>query len=99
MLDPLLEMRRLAGKVAFLLAAFYLFSIYGGIIAFATGRPLPILKYVILLLLAAVFAPSVIAGIRLHQTTDRDQTKRLWRRSLSLAVLGAVILFANLLIE
>jgi hypothetical protein len=93
-IDPPLEMRRLAGKVAFLLAGIYVLFLFAAVVTLFNGRTLPLWKYGSILCPAALFIPSVLAGVRLHRTADKEQTRPLWRRSLILAVLGMVIVIS-----
>ncbi|MFU8850723.1 hypothetical protein ACNAW0_07025 [Micromonospora sp. SL1-18] len=99
MIDPTLEMRRLAGKVAVLLAGVYLLVVFGVAVAAATGDGVPWWGWLLLPLPAFSFIPSVTAAARLHRTTDPDRARMLWRRSFILAGvgLGLVIVVALVL--
>jgi hypothetical protein len=94
-IDPVLEMRRLAGKFALFLAGVYALVMYVTIVSVSHGNPLPVLEWVLLPLPALAFVPSVVDAVRLHRTKEPAKMKVLWRRSLALAVLGTVVLFAE----
>ncbi|ASW56801.1 hypothetical protein CIK06_25555 [Plantactinospora sp. KBS50] len=91
-------MQRLAGKFALLLAGIYVLFPFGMAVSTAAGEPIPLWGWPLLLLPAFLFAPAVIAAIRLHRTSDRDIGKRLWWRSLLLACTGFVLVIAVALI-
>jgi peptidoglycan/LPS O-acetylase OafA/YrhL len=98
--DPALEMRRLAGKVALLLAGIYVLVLFVVMVGVSKGTRLPVLEWVLLPLPAFAFGPAVVDAVRLHRTADPARMKPLWRRSLALAVLGSVVLVAEaMLIE
>ncbi len=64
-----------------------------GVVAFfLPGRAFPLAWWGLMSCPALAFVPSVIAAVKLHRTTDPDQTKALWRRSLLLAMVGTVML-------
>jgi hypothetical protein len=92
-------MRRTAGKVAFLLAAMYVPLLVGAVYTMFDGRPLPPWKYVGLLLPIVLFGPAVVAGVRLHQTTDLEQTRQLWQKSLIYAVLAMGLAVTTILMH
>lgn len=94
MIDPSLEMRRLAGKFAFFLAGCYVLVVGSMIIGVAIGGPIPVFEWFLLPLPAVAFVPSVMDAVRLHRTTEPERLRTLWRRSLGLAVIGTAVLFA-----
>ncbi|WP_306215024.1 hypothetical protein [Actinoplanes sp. RD1] len=96
--DPKLEMQRLAGKVAFLLAGVYLIILFSAVVSTATGAPIPLIGWPLLLIPAAAFVPSVIGGVKLHRTTDAAVLSGLWWRSLGMAVAGLALAVAAVLI-
>jgi hypothetical protein len=93
--DSVLEMRRVAGKFAMLLAGVYVLALVGVIAAVSRGNRLPVVEWLLLPLPAFAFVPSVVDAVRLHLTSDAARMKVLWRRSLALAGLGTVVLFAE----
>jgi hypothetical protein len=90
--DPTLEMRRLAGKFAVLLAGVYVLVVFGVIVAASTHGSLPLVTWPLVLLPAFPFVPSVLDAVRLHRTSDPDRMKVLWRRCLLLAIAGTALL-------
>jgi len=96
-INPTLEMRRLVGKFAFFFAGVYLLVLFGAGVSTATGEPLPLLAWPLLLLPAAAFVPAVMDGFRLHRTTDSAAMKALWRRCLLFIVIAMVLLVATAL--
>ncbi len=94
MINPGLEMHRLAGKFAVLLAGVYLLVVFGAIVAASTGDNPPLVAWLLLPLPAFAFTPSVLDALRLHRTTDPSVTRTLWRRCLLLAAVGLVLLVA-----
>jgi hypothetical protein len=91
-------MQRLAAKVAFLFTGVYLIILFSAVVSTATGDPIPLIGWPLLLIPAAAFVPSVIEGVRLHRTSDAAARSRLWWRSLSLAVVGLALAVAAVLI-
>jgi hypothetical protein len=85
-------MQRSAGKLTFFLAGIYLMVLFGVVVSTASGSPIPLLGWPILLLPAAAFVYSIIDAVRLHRTSDIATTTRLWRRSLLLAVIGTGVM-------
>ena len=98
MIDPGLEMRRLAGKFALLFAGVYALGVFGAAIAAATGPGIPLWGWLLLPLPTIAFLPSVRDAVRLHRTTDAAQMTTLWRRCLLLAVVGMALFVAAALI-
>ena len=98
MVNPKLEMQRLAGKFAFLFAGVYLLIVFSAVVSTATGAPIPLVGWPLLLIPAAVFVPSLVEGVKLHRTTDAALLSRLWWRSLGLAVIGLVLAIAAVII-
>lgn len=98
MVNPKLEMQRLAGKFAFLFAGVYLIILFSAVVSAATGSPIPLIGWPLLLIPAAAFIPSFIEGIRLHRTTDAAALSQLWWRSLGMAVIGLALAIAAVLI-
>jgi hypothetical protein len=96
--DPSLEMRRLAGKFAVLLAGVYVLVLFGVAVAALTHGALPGVTWPLLLLPAIAFTPSVVAALRLHQTSDLERMTTLWRRSLLLAAVGTALLVGAALV-
>jgi hypothetical protein len=85
----MLTMRRLAGKVAVLLAFFYLLvAVVGGIVALMQGIQVVPLTYTLVLLPGCAFGPGVVDAVRLHRTADPARTKQLWRRCAVYAASG-----------
>jgi len=95
MMDPALEMRRLAGKFALFLAGVYVLVMFVVMVAVSRGIRLAVVEWLLLPLPAFAYAPSVVDAVRLHRTVEATRMKILWRRSLGLAVLGTVLLFAE----
>jgi hypothetical protein len=91
LINPKLEMQRLAGKFAFLFAGVYLILLFSAVVTTATGAPIPLIGWPLMLIPAAAFVPSVIEAVKLHQTTDAAVLSALWWRSLGLAVAGLVL--------
>ncbi|MFC0006576.1 hypothetical protein [Micromonospora siamensis] len=98
MIDPGSEMRRLAGKVALLLAFLYVLVVFAAAVGASQGGDAPWWSWPLLLLPAFAFVPSVAAAVRLHRTADPDRQRALWRRSLLLAAAGSVLAVAAALI-
>ena len=98
MVNPKVEMQRLAGKVAFLFAGVYLIILFSAVVSAATGDPIPLIGWPLLLIPAAAFVPSFIEGVRLHRTTDAAALSRLWWRSLGMAVIGLALAVGAVLI-
>ncbi|MFB9235518.1 hypothetical protein ACFFWC_08200 [Plantactinospora siamensis] len=88
MINPRVEMRLLAGKVALLLAGIYCLMFVALAVAVGTHETLPLLEWVLVPLPSVAFAPAVVAAIQLHRTSDPARQSRLWRRSLLLAGVG-----------
>ncbi|GGN26572.1 hypothetical protein FHR83_005056 [Actinoplanes campanulatus] len=86
--NPRLDMQRSAGKLAIFPAGIYLLVLFGVVVSTASGSPIPLIGWPILLLPAAAFSYSIIDAVKLHRTSDIAETTRLWRRSLLLAVIG-----------
>jgi hypothetical protein len=93
--NPTVEMSRLVGKFAFFFAGVYLLVLFGVLVSAATGEPLPLLAWPLLLLPAAAFVPAVLDGFRLHRTADPAVMKALWRRCLLFMVIAVVLLAAT----
>jgi hypothetical protein len=89
--NPKLEMQRLAGKVAFLFAGVYLLILFSAVVTTSTGAPIPLVGWPLLLIPAAAFVPSFVEGVKLHRTTDAAVLSRLWWRSLGMAAIGLVL--------
>jgi hypothetical protein len=98
MVDPLLEMRRLAGKFALFLAGCYALVVGSMVIGVLMGGRIPLFEWFLMPIPAAAFVPSVMDAVKLHRTADPDRLKTLWRRSLGLAVIGTAVLFAVALV-
>jgi hypothetical protein len=96
--DSTTEMRRLVGKFALLFAFGYVLVLLGGVIALVRGSSLPLISWALILLPAAAFVPSVVDAVRLHQTSDPDRLKELWRRCALYSVIGIVLLVATAII-
>ena len=97
MMNPTLEMRRLAGKFALLLAFVYVLALFATGIGLAGGNRLPWAGWLLLPLPAFAFVPSVRDAIRLHRSSDPVVMRSLWPRCLLLAVTGMVLLVVALL--
>lgn len=89
-----LEMRRLVGKFALLLAIAYVLILFGGVMALAQGTDFPVVTYPLVVLPAVAFVPAVIDAVRLHRTADAVRTKALWRRSALSSLIGVALLIA-----
>src|SRR4051794_6139235 len=85
-------MHRLTGKFAMFFTGAYLLVVFGVVFSAATGRPAPLLTWLLLSLPAIAFTPAVIVAVRLHRTSDLDQTRALWRRCALFAVAGLALL-------
>jgi hypothetical protein len=96
--DPKLEMQRLAGKFAFLFAGVYLIILFGAVVTTTKGDRIPLIAWPLLLLPAAAFGPSVLDAVKLHRTSDRAVLARLWWHSLGLAVIGMLLVVAAVII-
>jgi hypothetical protein len=96
--NPTTEMRRLVGKFALLFAFVYVLVLLGGVIALVRGSSLPLISWALILLPAAAFVPSVVDAVRLHQTTDPDRMKQLWRRCALYSLIGIVLLATTAII-
>jgi hypothetical protein len=96
--NPKVEMQRLAGKFAFLFAGVYLIILFSAVVSAATGNPIPLIGWPLLLIPAAAFVPSFIEGVRLHRTTDAAELSQLWWRSLGMAAIGLALAVAAVLI-
>lgn len=75
-----LMMRRLVGKLAWLLAFVYVVVAVVSIVALMSDIPGAPLTYVLLLMPGFAFGPAVVDAVQLHRTADPAQTKELWRR-------------------
>ncbi|AGZ40116.1 hypothetical protein [Actinoplanes friuliensis] len=91
MRDSAMELRRVVGKFALLLAFVYVLALVAGVVGLVKGTA-PVLGFVILLLPAAAFAVSVRDAVRLHQTSDTERMKSLWPRSALYAGIGSGLL-------
>ena len=98
MVNPRLEMQRLAGKFAFFFAGVYLLVLFGLVVSTASGDPIPLLGWPLILIPAGAFVPSCLAAVKLHRTTDGAALTDLWRRSLLYAAIGVVLMVAAVLI-
>jgi hypothetical protein len=96
--NPTTEMQRLVGKFALLFAFVYVLVLLGGVIALVRGSSLPLISWALILLPAAAFVPSVVDAVRLHQTTDPDRMKQLWRRCALYSLIGIVLLATTAII-
>ena len=96
--SPKLEMQRTAGKLAIFLAGIYLLVLFSMVVSTLGGDPVPLLGWPMALIPAAAFVYSFIDAVKLHRTTDEEEAKRLWRRSLFYAVIGAVLTVAAVVI-
>jgi len=85
---PRLEMHRSAGKLAIFLAGIYLLLLFAAAVSTASGNPIPLIGWPILLLPGPVFVVSFIDAVKLHRSSEVALTTRLWRRSLLLAIAG-----------
>jgi hypothetical protein len=90
-IHPATEMRRLAGQFALFLAFCYFLLPFGAVVLAFNDDPLPAYRWLLILLPAPVFVPSVVAAVRLQRTSDVEQMKRLWPRSLLLAIAGMAL--------
>lgn len=98
MVNPTLEMRRLAGKFAFFFAGVYALVIFGAVVSTIAGEPLPLLEWPPLLIPGAAFASAVVDAVRLHRTADAAVMKWLWRRCLMYTAMGMALLVASVVI-
>jgi hypothetical protein len=93
-----MQMRRLVGKVALLLAFVYLLVLFGGLVTLAQGQSGPAITWPLLIVPAAAFVPAVIFAIQLHRTSDPDRTRALWRQCALYTVIGLALLIADAVI-
>lgn len=91
MINPLLEVRRAAGEFALLLAGVYLLFLVAMAVGVFRDHIVPLSRGLLFLLPAVAFIPSVKDAIRLHRTEDPDLTRKLWRRSVLLALTGSAV--------
>ena len=75
-----LEMRRLTGEFALLLAFVYLLVLAAAGFSLLHGVALPPLTYALILTPGAAVVLATIDAIALHRTRDPDRTKTLHRR-------------------
>lgn len=94
MVGPKLEMRRSAGMFAIFLAGVYLLALFSLVVSTATGYPIPLIGWMPALMPGAAFVYSFIDAVRLLRTTDDDESKKLWRRTLFCAAIGTALLLA-----
>jgi hypothetical protein len=97
-ISPKLEAQRTAGKLSFFVAGVYVLVVFGLVVSTATGNPIPLIGWPMVLIPAVAFAYSVIDAVKLHRTTDDAETTRLWRRSLLFAAVGAFLTVAAVII-
>jgi hypothetical protein len=86
-----MEMRRLVGKFALLFAFVYVLVLAGGVITLVQHVSAPWITWPLIIIPAAAFVPAVVDAIRLHRTSDDDQTKALWRRCGLLTLVGMAL--------
>ena len=98
MVSPKLELQRTAGKLAFFLTGIYLLVVFGLAVSTATGNPIPLLGWPMVVVPATAFVYSVIDAVKLHRTTDNAESTRLWRRSLLYAVIGMTLTVAAVIV-
>jgi hypothetical protein len=89
--DPKLEMQRLAGKFAFFFTGIYLLILFGAVVTTVKGDPIPLIGWPLLLIPAAAFGPSFLDAVKLHRSIDGAELGRLWWRSLGMAVIGMLL--------
>ncbi|GGL18953.1 hypothetical protein [Mangrovihabitans endophyticus] len=92
------ELRKLVGKLAFLLAFVYLLVLGGGLVTLASGTQVSVITWPLILLPGAAFAPAVINAVRLHRTPEPAQMKNLWRSCALYTVIGLMLLIATAII-
>lgn len=93
-----MEMRRLVGKLAILLAFVYILVLVGGVVTLAGHTSVPVITWPMILIPAAAFVPAVIDAVQLHRTTDPGRTRALWRRCALYTIIGLALLIADALI-
>lgn len=98
MRDPAVELRRLVGKFALLLAFVYVLALVAGVVSLVRGTSTSALGFVFLLLPAIAFAVSVQSAVELHQTSDPGRMKSLWPRCALYAAIGLGVLIAAVVI-
>jgi hypothetical protein len=96
--DQAMELRRVVGKFALLIAFVYVIALVAAVIGLAKGTSTPVLGYAFLLLPAAAFVVSVRDAVRLHQTSDPERMKALWPRCALYAGIGLALLSAAVMI-
>jgi 4-hydroxybenzoate polyprenyltransferase len=92
------DLRWYSSALAFFLAGVYLLVVFALVVTTVTGNPIPLVGWPVALVPAVVFVYSSIDAVKLHRTTDDAESKVLWRRSLLLAVMGAVLTAAVVVI-
>ncbi|WP_345631335.1 hypothetical protein [Rugosimonospora acidiphila] len=90
-----MEMRRLVGKFALLLAFVYILVLVGGVVTLAGRTSVPVITWPLILIPGAAFVPAAIDAVRLHRTTDSYRTTALWRRCALYTAIGLVLLIAD----
>ncbi|AGZ41111.1 hypothetical protein [Actinoplanes friuliensis] len=98
MRDPAVELRRVVGKFALLLAFVYVLALVAGVTALFKGTSMAVLGLVILLLPAAAFGVSVRDAVRLHRTSDPARMKVLWPRCALWAGVGSGLLIVAVVV-
>jgi len=93
-----MELRRVVGKLALLIAFVYLLALVAAVVGLAKGTSTSVLGLVFLLLPAAAFVISVRDAVRLHQTSDPERMKALWPRCALYAGIGLALLIAAVVI-
>jgi hypothetical protein len=92
--NPKVELQRVAGKFAFFFAGCYLLVLFGAAVTTVNGDPIPVLGWLLLLLPAAAFVPSVLDAVKLHRSADTAALSQLWWRTLAFAAVGLALLVA-----
>jgi hypothetical protein len=91
MINPRLELRRVAGEVALLLSGVYVLVFAGMGVGVFEYHALSVAGWLLFLVPAAAFVPSALDAVRLLRIEDPDETKKLWWRSLLAALAGTAM--------
>ena len=92
------QMRRLVGKVAFLLAFVYLLVLFGAVVTLAQDQSVRAITWPLLIVPAAAFAPAVYYAIQLHRAADPERMKSWWRQCALYTAIGLILLIADAVI-
>lgn len=88
------ELRRLIGIEALLLAGVYILVLFAAVVAALSGNRISVWGWPLLTLPGFAFVPAVADALRLHRTTGLARMTLLWRRCGISAGTGTMLLFA-----